>query len=677
LSPDPATVPQYSASSRGFALPTGGIVTGQDPSRSTNSTIRHFNLNGIRLSSETAASPRDHLRPPEEELPAQRRLPSICLAALLCGAFVQTLAAQEVELILPDTAADLRPTLTAAALTLAIDENEAQAPQDYVAAARADYRRILTGLYAEGHYGGTISILIDGREAAGIQPLDAPARIDRVTITVDPGPRFSFGQAAVGPVPPGTELPDDFAPDAPARSDTIRTATAAAVSAWRDVGHAKAAAGDQSIIARHDEARLDAVVQIAPGPRLSFGQLSVVGNERTRSDRIAYLAGLKPGRIFSPDDVDRAAMRLRRTGTFRSVTVIEAEDYLPDLTLPMTVQVVEMPLRRLGFGAELSSTEGVALNAFWLHRNLLGGMERFRIEGSVTGIEAAAIGDDGGGPDYRIALNFGRPGTFNPDIDLLADIVLQHLDEPDYSLDQLSATLGFTQYVREDLEYQAGIGFLTARERTNFRERDYTLLTLPIEATLDRRDDAFDARSGYFINIEATPFLGLVGGDDGVRVLADARYYQSFGERVTLAGRGQFGTVQGADIFDAPADFLFYSGGGGTVRGQPYKSLGIDIARIGLPGMTGGRIGGASFVGAQLEARIGVTERIGAVGFYDIGMIDDASLPSDTAKWHAGAGLGLRYDTPIGPIRLDLATPASGPSAGERLEVYIGIGQAF
>ena len=129
----------------------------------------------------------------------------------------------------------------------------------------------------------------------------------------------------------------------------------------------------------------------------------------------------------------------------------------------------------------------------------------------------------------------------------------------------------------------------------------------------------------------------------------------------------------GANALDAPADFLFFSGGGGSVRGQPYNDLGIDTALIGATV----RRGGLSFVGAQLETRYGVTDSIGVVGFYDIGFIGKTSDPFGEGDWHAGAGLGIRYNTGIGPIRLDIATPTTGDRAGERVEVYIGIGQSF
>ena len=593
---------------------------------------------------------------------------------LMMAVWAQGLGAQDVSITLPAGAEDLRDPLEAASLTLSLAETGTTTAQDYVAAARADYRRILNGLYALGHFGGAVSIRVDGREAADIAPLDAPDRIGAVVIAVDPGPVFSFGQLAIGPLPAATLPPDSFVTGRIARTDSIREAVRVAVTGWEALGFAKATPGGQEIVARHATAELDVAVAILPGPRLTFGNLAVSGNVGVRTERILAIAGLPTGQVYSPQEVAFAEARLRRTGAFASASLVEADDYTADLTLPFTALVAEQPPRRLGFGAEISSLDGIALTAYWQHRNLLGGAERLRLDASVSG-----IGSPESGPDLTLAADFGRPATINAETDLIASAELQRLDEPEYFLWQATVDVGFIKYVRNDLTYRGSLGLLTAREETPFRTRDYTLLTLPLQGTLDRRDDRFDATSGYYIDLEATPFLGLAGGADGGRLYADARVYRSFGanNRFTLAARAQVGAVFGAGLLEAPADFLFYSGGGDTVRGQPFQSLGIASTDDFGSGPTTVRTGGAAFVGLQLEGRFEVTDRIGIVGFYDIGLIGTEALPQAGDDWHAGTGIGLRYDTPIGPIRLDLATPASGENMFEEVQIYIGIGQSF
>lgn len=599
-----------------------------------------------------------------------------CVLALL--PLAAPVLAQEVSLAIEGDDRTLRSLLRANSLVYALDADDGGGAVEMVAAARADYRRLLTALYAEGYYGGTISIRIDGREAATIAPLDAPRNLQRVEIAIDPGPRFTFGALSVAPMVAGTPLPEGFTQGDTARSTLIEDAASSVINGWRHAGHPLARVAAQDIRAIHGESRLDAAITIAEGPRLTFGPLTVAGNERMRSERIVAIAGLPSGDIYDPDAIDRAARRLRRAGVFASATLIEGTEPGPGVTLPVTAQVQEMPLRRLGYGAELSSVEGLSLTAFWLHRNLWGGAERLRLEAAISGIEGSAgLGDSG--PDLRFALSFSRPATIGPDIDLTADLAIERLDEPAYLLTRSEGRVGLTRHSWHGATYEADLGLIIAREETPARTRDYVLATMPLAATWDRRDEPLDATRGWYADIHATPFFGISGADSGARIHADARFYHSFGQTrpLTLALRGQVGTVLGADIFEAPADFLFYSGGGGTVRGQPFQSLGLDLIHDFGSGPTAIRLGGRSFLGVQAEARLQVTDSISAVGFYDFGMVDIDSLPDGGSPWHAGAGLGLRYDTMIGPIRLDLATPASGPNAGEELQVYIGIGQAF
>ncbi|TNC52414.1 outer membrane protein assembly factor [Rubellimicrobium rubrum] len=602
------------------------------------------------------------------------RLPVLVLAALLpLGA-----QAQETTLALPPgTDEDLRTVLENASLTLSLEAEGLTAAQDYVAAARADYRRLLAGLYAEGYYGGAITITVDGQEASTIQPLDAPASIGQVVLNVTPGPRFTFGQAVVAPLAPATELLPEFAPGEVARSETVREAVEAAVAAWRAEGNAKATVASEEVVAVHPAQRLDVTVGIAPGPELTFGAVTVSGNEDVRTRRILRIAGIPSGEVFDPEVLDRAVQRLRRTGTFDSVAVVESEAIGPGNTLPLALQVVESLPRRIGFGAEISSTDGVSATAFWLHRNLLGGAERLRVEAEIAGIESGAVDTQRGGLDYALGASFARPATFAADNDLVVDARLSQEDEEEYFLQQFTFDFGITRYVGDYLTATAAVGLLTAHEETAVETRDYTLLTLPLSGVLDRRDDPRDARAGYYLDLEATPFLS-VGGEagNGARLYADARYYRTLGTRVTLAARGQLGSVLAAEREEVPQDYLFFSGGGGTVRGQPYQDLGVEVPDPEEPGETV-TLGAASFVGAQLEARVGFTENIGGVAFADFGAVDEGAFPGGDSESHAGVGLGVRYDTFVGPIRLDVATPASGDDAFGAVQLYIGIGQSF
>lgn len=596
------------------------------------------------------------------------------ILALAACLWAGVAAAQSVQIDVTGGDAQLERVLKSASLTATVPDSANPAPMDYVAAARADYRRLLTGLYAEGYYGGTISITVDGREAATIAPLDAPAHIGTVQITVTPGPRFSFGQVAISPLPADTTLPADFATGQTARSETIRTAVSDGLDAWRAAGHALAKTGAQKITADHKTDTLDVAVTLAPGPVLTFGKLAVTGNQAVSAARIAEIAGLPDGQIYDPADIDRAAQRLRRTGAFRSVAVVPADAAGPGDTLPVTAQVIEEKRHRLGFGIELSSVDGLALSTFWLNRNLLGGAESLRIDGKVSN-----IGGTSGGTDYSLSAAFNRPRTFHVDTDLYATASIMRKDETDYLLDQASISVGLTRLIGNDLTLSGGAALTTAKVDDALGARSYSVFSLPITGTRDKRDDKLNPKNGTYLDLEITPFVGTGSIGSGGRLYADGRIYHSFGQShpVTFALRGQVGSVLGPDVTETPTDMLFYSGGTQTVRGQPYQGLGVTVTRDLGMGPVSLDLGGMSYAGVQAEARVGITGAIGLVGFYDVGYVGASSTPLTDGSWQAGAGLGVRYDTGIGPIRLDLAVPVSGDGAGHNLQVYLGIGQAF
>ncbi|WP_299414976.1 autotransporter assembly complex family protein [uncultured Sulfitobacter sp.] len=546
-----------------------------------------------------------------------------------------------------------------------LEENK-PSTAEVLAAAQADYKRLLAVLYDNGYFSGAINITVDGREAAAIPPVQPPGSINRVKIAIDPGPKFQFGRARIAPLAAGTELPEGFATGQTASLGVLKNTVSAGVDGWRAQGHAKAALVAQELTADHPNRRINAEMTLDAGPKLRFGPLLIDGQSDVRRQRIIDIAGLPEGEVFSPEEIRLSTERLRRTGAFNAVALSEAEQIGPNDTLPIIAQITDAPKRRLGFGAELSTLEGGTISAFWLHRNFLGGAERLRFDAEISG-----IGGSSGGTDYSLSARFERPATFNEDTDFYALAKIEQLDEVSFFSRQLDLEAGIERIASPERTYTLGVGLRTAETRDAFGENKYTLLTLPLSATFDYRDNPLNAKDGYYIKADAMPFVALSGADNGIRTFVDARGYKTFGTArpVTLALRGQFGSVYGPDLSVTPADYLFYSGGGGTVRGQEYQSLGVAVGSD----TTGGR----SFVGLSAEVRVGVTDSIGLVGFADAGYVGEEEFYDGSGTWHSGAGLGLRYNTAIGPIRLDVAVPTSGPETDEDFQVYIGIGQSF
>jgi translocation and assembly module TamA len=588
-------------------------------------------------------------------------------AGLLVLATAGSALATSVSLSLTGGDDDLKSALNGALSTRSVLDEDGSSAQDVAAAARADYPRLVAALYDHGYYAPSISIRLDGREAAAFGAFDTPASIDEITVTVAAGPRYVFGKTRVAPLPDGVSPPEALTSGRVAELQRIKEGAQGAVGAWRDLGHAKAAVTGQSIVADHPNSEIDVDLAVTPGPRVRFGELQVTGLDRLRPARAKAIAGLPTGEVFSPGELDRSAERLRQTGVFNIVSLTEAESLGPDQTMDIEAELIERKPRRFGFGAEYDTVEGARLSTFWMHRNLFGGAERFRLEGEVSGID-----QDLDGIDYAVEASLSRPATFHPDLTLNTTIGYTFTDDPAYRGDRLEAEVTLDRWVSEAFKYSYGIGFVGSRFTDSFGTRDFRLVTFPVTATLDKRDDSLNATEGYYIQAEGIPFTSLEGTDDGIRLSTDMRGYYGLGaeNRAVLAGRLQLGSLVGPLIANAPPDYLFLSGGGGTVRGQPYQSLGVTA-----PG--GGLTGGRNFIGLSGELRVKASDAFSVVAFYDTGFVGDSPVPGENGSWHSGTGLGLRYNTGLGPLRVDVATPASGGDAFDGVSFYVGLGQSF
>ncbi|HCQ64963.1 MAG TPA: hypothetical protein DIU07_07240 [Rhodobacteraceae bacterium] len=594
-------------------------------------------------------------------------LPRVLGVALAAAALPAP--AQQLDFVVKGDDKAVTAALQGASLLYAGQDAADRDPRDVLAAARADYARLVGALYAEGYYGGVVRIRVDGREAAALSPFAAPAEIGSVAVEVDPGPQFQFGNLTIGPRVPGSTAPSAFQTGAPAYSTAVQGAVDAAVSDWRDAGRAKAAVAGQSVSADHRSQTLDASIRLAPGPLVTLGDLVQTTPSAVRADRVQRIAGLPTGEVYSPDEVELAAQRLRRTGAFASVALTEAETLGPGDTMDIALALTDEKPRRFGFGAELASLEGLSVSGFWMHRNLLGGAERLRVDGEISGIDGTLDG-----MDAEALARLDIPAAFGTDNDAFVFLEGNYLDDPGYLLYGGGGGAGVQRYFTPEIEGSAALAYHYTITEDDLGKREYSFLSLPASLTWDRRDNQLDPTSGTYVIAEAEPFYEFNGETFGARTYVDARAYRGFADgRVVLAGRAQLGYVAAPSSEDVPSDFLFFSGGGGTVRGFPYQSMGVDLGG-------GDIIGGRTFLGGSAELRYKVTDTIGLVAFADAGRVGADSF-LDNADWQIGAGAGLRYYTGLGPIRLDVGVPVSGPGASLDsiwdAQLYIGIGQAF
>ncbi|MFC0244839.1 autotransporter assembly complex family protein [Falsochrobactrum ovis] len=579
--------------------------------------------------------------------------------------------------------ADLKSVIEGASSLVSDEAKPASGSAGLLAKARGDYRRILAALYSEGRYGGTISIKVNGSEADDIPP-DADIPDDaKINISVDPGPQFLFSRTAISNIaPPPTDKKDHvespesigFAPGQVARSGTILRAERLAVEAWRQQGYAKARVTGENVVADHADDRLSADITLDPGRKAHYGPVSVVGTARIDPEFIAWMTGLKPGQEYDPDDIEQAKKRLGRMEVFRAMSFEEAETIEPDGSLPITLNVQERRPRRIGVGAEYSTIDGFGVTGYWMHRNLFGKGERLRFDAKVAGIGGTQ--DNSFHPEnftYLVGTSFTKPGVYTPDTDFVAALDAKREVIDSYTETSVNAKIGFSQIFSEELS--AAIYAKASHGRFDddyFGKREFTTGGLQAGVIYDNRNNKPDPSSGVYLEGNIEPFYEFQRGNFATRFTAEGRTYYGFGkqDRIVLAGRVKLGSVVGASVEDLPPSQLFLAGGGGSIRGYPYRGIGIETPN-------GEIIAGRSLVEASGEIRARVTDSIGAVAFLDAGYVGEQSYPDFSEDLRLGTGIGLRYLTGLGPLRLDAAIPLNRRSGDPSYAFYVGIGQAF
>lgn len=550
--------------------------------------------------------------------------------------------------------------------------------------AKGDYRRLLAALYNAGYYGGEISITLAGREAADLG-LDAtfPQPVPAV-VSIRPGPPFTFGALAMVNPPPPTSARRQRGPTfesigfqtgEPARATVIDRASTLAVAQWRDKGHAKARETETATVANHVNSQLDVTLAFDPGPEVCYGPLAIEGRSRVDHDFIRFMTDLPEGRRFRASEVENSQARLGRLGVFRSFRIEEGAAIGPGCAMPMTARVDDRAPRTIGFGGTLSTLDGLGVEAYWLHRNLFGQAERLRFDAGISGLGVAATPND---LDYTLGVSFTKPGVISPDTNFVTGALARQLDFDTYRERSVSGWIGLTQQFGNRLTGDIAANASRARYEDVFGTRHFTIYGLAGNIAYDVRNDPLNATRGYYVAAMAQPFYEAVYDKPAVRGTIEGRIYHSLVglDRLVLAGRAKFGTYWGPSAAESPPDLLFFAGGGGSVRGYAYRSIGVEIPNINDTGESG-VVGGRGLFEASAEARYRINESWGAAGFVDSGLVTENPKLSGNTDLRFGVGGGIRYFTAFGPLRLDLATPIDRRPGDSLIALYIGIGQAF
>jgi translocation and assembly module TamA len=565
--------------------------------------------------------------------------------------------------------ADLQKKISDASSLVADEDRPVSGSLGLLTKARGDRERLVAALYEAARYDGVVDILIAGKSIDMLPPdAEFGAGPVPVTIRVEPGQTFVLGDVQLKGDAAGLS-PDEFGmtPGSAAGSVKILKAEADIVRRLKAEGRPLAKVTGREVVADHKTGTVDVSVNLAAGPKADYGPTTVGGTETMDNDFTAYMAGLEPGKPYSPEDLDAARERLTGLGVFNSVAVAEAETLDANGRIPINVTVTERKLRYYGVGATFSNTEGIGLEGYWGHRNLFGHAEKLRIEGSISGIGS----NDFTALNYNAGIMFEKPGVIGPASKFFASLktVFEHPDAYDRFSVEGSAGLAYqlskTQSVSAELDVEYSKitdAFVTSHK--------YLIVSTPLQYAFDNRDNKLNPTKGFRAVGYVEPAYDLLNSVAFVKMKGDASAYQALDSngRIVIAGRALIGSIVGAGVEQVPADRRFYAGGGGSVRGYAYQGIG--------PRKDGEPTGGLSVAEGSVELRYAINDTFGIVPFVDAGTVSENSFP-DFADVKVGAGVGIRYMTPFGPLRVDAAVPLNPGPHDPSFGIYAGIGQSF
>lgn len=591
---------------------------------------------------------------------------------------------------------DVERALRDASTLARLRQDPPDTAETLVRVAEGDLPKLIDALWGLGYYEAAVSFDIAGARLALGSPL-APAirAADRlrgralvpVRIVANVGPQFTFRRIAVIDVDTGAPFPPDIMParviklepGQPARAADILAAEARIVDRLRALGHPFAKVVRRTPVVDHPARAYDITLAVEPGPKANLGAIAVRGLTTVDPGPVETFIYAKPGDPYSPQALEDIRRSLASVEILGGVRVREAQALDANGNLPIDIELSERKPRAVGASVAYSTIDGPELRTYWTHRNLFGAAETLRLEAALFYAQPWTGSNDKGISDFgvddlggRFSASFVKPGLWNTRNDLLASALAERNRTVGYTVRHAGGDLALRHRWSRTASMQAGLRVDHGQTSDLLGQITYTLVGLPVSATIDTTDNLLDPSRGFRVTAAVTPYPAALGStvDMAVgRVTGTAYHAVDEDARVILAGRASIGAIFGPDLKDIPANYRFYAGGGGSVRGYRYQSLSPRINRT--------PVGGRSIFEASFEARIKITDTIGIVPFVDTGMAFDDAFPSFENRLQTAVGLGLRYYTAVGPIRVDLAAPINRRPGDRPVALYVSIGQAF
>ena len=528
-------------------------------------------------------------------------------------------------------------------------------------------------LASEGYYDAVVDTRIErGAREEGQQRQRRPIT---AIIDVKPGQRYTLSDIVIDAAPtiPPNLIADNFplSIGEPIVAQRVQGAEAAIALKLPEEGYPFAEVRQRDILLDAATGNGVYTLPVDIGKRSRFGGIETTGDLAFDAEHVEVLARFKRGELYDSRKVDDLRQALVATGLFATVaaepqpTGESAGDDTEYVTMLVTQQAG--PPRTLAASAGYGTGEGLRVEGSWTHRNLLP-PEGALIFRGVVGTQEQGIG---------ATLRRSNAGRRDRTFELVAEATRSDYNAFNAITGRIAARVSYdsTPIWQKKFTYAYGVELIaTSEDDYDFaraeRNRDfYTIFGLTGQVGMDRTDSLLDPTKGFRVTALIQPEGSLAGKfSPYARARLDVSGYYPVADNIVLAGRVRAGSILGAARERLAPSRRFYAGGGGSVRGFGYQELGPKDPNL-------DPIGGRSVAEAAFEGRYRFGN-FGVVGFVDAGQVYRGSTPT-FSDLRFGAGIGARYYTNFGPMRLDVATPI-GRKPGEALvSVYVSIGQAF
>lgn len=546
------------------------------------------------------------------------------------------------------------------------------------ARARADHELLQDLLRIYGYYDAQVI-----RTLAAIQPGEEVAdQTPRVRFDILPGTRYTIGAIDLGQLASAPDYANlraafEIQPGDAVAQDRIVAERFDLDLALGEGGYPFASISDPALLIDHARQEGDLAMPVQPGGKYVFGQITSNLPRFMSGNHLQDIARFDPGETYQrslKDDLRRAIMA---TGLVSSATVTMRESVPPSNGQPgvvdADVKLEKGALRTIAGGIGYGTEDGFKLETSWTHRNLFPPEGALKLRGIIGTREQLA------------GVNFTRNNFHARDQVLTLDAYATNITTEAVEARTLALRASFERL--SNLLFQKSFSWAVGAEALYSDERNhvtggtaeprigYLIGSLFARGQLDGSDSLLDPTRGYRAALYLAPEISRSSGAEAVylRAQTDISAYHPVSDGVVLAARGRFASIQGAQIDDIAPSRRLYAGGGSSVRGYGYQAVG---PRDGDGDPSGGR----SLVEFSAEARIDTGLFDGAlqvVPFFDLGSVSTGKTP-DFGLIKYGAGLGMRYKTGFGPIRIDVGVPLNrDPEFDSPVAVYVSLGQAF